>query len=459
MSKIFVIAVREYNAAIKSKAFIISLILMPVMMFAGIGVQMIVAEQVDDTVRKYAIVDRTPNESLIAFLTTAARSWNESERFDPKTRKPLRPSFALTRIPPSPANSEAIKNQRLDLCNKIRDGSFEGILEIGGDAINPRLEAGAITTIGPDPLAKNRSDERILRYQTNRPTSRDFPKWAEAVVNLAIQIKRFENAKISWREVQSLVSPVPLVSKGLTSIDPKTRTIDDAPDSAQIAPFLVPFFLVMLMFMVVLIGATPLLQGTVEEKSARIAEVLLGSVAPFPLMLGKLLGTAGVSLTMLAVYLGGGAWALVHFGWAEYLTVSICVWFVVYQIMAVFLYGSIFAAVGAACSDLKETQAMITPVMLVICLPMFALGPILMNPDGALATTLSLFPLSTPMLMIARQAVPPGVPYWQSIVGIVGTLAATIACVFLSGRVFRVGLLMQGKSVKPSDMIKWALRA
>ena len=82
----------------------------------------------------------------------------------------------------------------------------------------------------------------------------------------------------------------------------------------------------MLMFMMVLVGATPLMQGVVEEKMQRIAEVLLGSIRPFGLMLGKLIGTVGVSLTLAGVYLGAGYWAAQYYGFADYLPVEVLVW-------------------------------------------------------------------------------------------------------------------------------------
>ena len=93
-----------------------------------------------------------------------------------------------------------------------------------------------------------------------------------------------------------------------------------------------------LMFMVVLMCATPLMQGVVEEKMQRIAEVLLGSVQPFPLMMGKLLGMAGVSLTIAAVYLGGAYWAAHHYGFAEYVGIDLLLWFLLYQTLAALMF-------------------------------------------------------------------------------------------------------------------------
>src|SRR5437660_476441 len=98
------------------------------------------------------------------------------------------------------------------------------------------------------------------------------------------------------------------------------------------------------------------------------------------------------------------------------------------------------------------------PVMIMAVVPMLLLGAIIQDPNSILATLCSFFPPSTPMLMTARLSVPPGIPWWQPLLGIVGVLATTTACVYAAGRIFRVGILMQGKGAKYSDLVKWVVR-
>jgi ABC-2 type transport system permease protein len=214
----------------------------------------------------------------------------------------------------------------------------------------------------------------------------------------------------------------------------------------------------MLMFMVVLLTATPLMQGVVEEKMQRIAEVLLGSVRPFDLMLGKLLGMTAVSLTISAVYLGGAWWAVRRSDYAPDVSADLVAWFVAYQVLAALMYGSLFTAVGAACTDMKETQTLMWPVMVLVVVPLGLLGAVVQEPNGAVVTGLSFFPFATPMLMVARQAVPPGVPWWQPIVGIAEVLLTTLVCVWVASRIFRVGILLQGKGARLGDLARWVLR-
>jgi ABC-type Na+ efflux pump permease subunit len=133
-------------------------------------------------------------------------------------------------------------------------------------------------------------------------------------------------------------------------------------------------------------------------------------------------------------------------------------WFIIFQTLAVWMFGSIFIAIGAAVTDMKEAQSMMTPVMLLIMLPMFVWFNVVNEPNSSIALMMSLFPPATPMLMLVRQAVPPGVPLWQPLVGIATVLATTLVCVFAAGRVFRVGILMQGKGAKVAEMVRWAIR-
>jgi ABC-2 type transport system permease protein len=207
-----------------------------------------------------------------------------------------------------------------------------------------------------------------------------------------------------------------------------------------------------------MVGATPLLQAIIEEKMQRIAEVLLGSVPPFQLMLGKLLGVTAVSLTMIGIYIVGGFGVLYYFDKVDLIAPAQIAWFLGFSTLAILMFGSVFCAIGASCSEVKDAQILMTPVMILIMLPMFFLGVVLKSPSGTLAMVLSFAPPTTPAFMILRMNIPPGIPTWQPMVGILGVLAFTAVCVFAAGRIFRVGILLQGKPPKFLEMMGWVLR-
>jgi ABC-2 type transport system permease protein len=195
-----------------------------------------------------------------------------------------------------------------------------------------------------------------------------------------------------------------------------------------------------------------------EEKTHRIAEVMLSSVTPFQLMMGKLLGGVAVALTGSAVYVLGSIVTLRSINLAAFIPYHVLPWFFAYLILAIFLFGALFAAVGSACSDPKDAQSLQLPAMLPLILPMFLLGPLLKEPHSPIATALSLFPPFTPTLMLLRLSTPASVPAWQPWAGLVGVALLGILSVWAGGRVFRVGILMQGKPPKLTDLVRWAIR-
>jgi ABC-2 type transport system permease protein len=447
MRKAFVIAAREYRAAVRTKAFVVSLVLMPVMMCGSIVLQVVMKKLDDKKEKRYAVVDRTEGRRLADFLEKAAVERNKNLT-DPDTGEQTKKPFAIVSIEPSADSQQAMEQQRFDLSQQVQQGEFGGFLEIGADVYAIRK---GVSNSEPS------SDQTSIRYQSNKPNDQQFGRWADRVVNEGIQQHRFAKSGISRAEVQAVQQPVILRQKGLTKKDPATGAIVDASDESQLANILIPILLIALMFMMIVVAATPAMQGVVEEKTQRIAEVLLGSVHPFDLMLGKLIGLVGVSLTVAAIYLVGIYVVASRYGFTEFLSPKMLIWFIVFQVLALVMYGSVFIAIGAAANNMKDTQTMLIPVMIFAALPMMMLGTVIENPNGPVATAVSLFPPSTPMMMMGRMAMPPGVPLWQPLVGVVLVLATSLACVYAAGRIFRVGILMQGKGARVGDLVKWVV--
>ena len=218
---------------------------------------------------------------------------------------------------------------------------------------------------------------------------------------------------------------------------------------------LVPMVLMFLVFIPVMTITPQLLNNVIEEKMSRISEVLLGSVTPFELMLGKLAGAGGVSIVIGFVYTGAAYAAAIYFGLAGMVSVGLIVEFALFLALAFLLFGSLYLAIGSACNTIKDAQSLMMPVMLVTIFPMMMLGPILKTPDSAFAVATSFFPFCTPYIMLMRAALNPPAPLWQVLLSIVTTGATTLGVVWASGRIFRVGLLMQGKAPTFGEMLKW----
>ena len=452
MHKMLVVARREYAAAVKTKSFLISIIILPILMGGGALVQILLKDQIDTTEKRFAVVDRTPGEQLVQALQDAAERRNANEIRDPETGELTRPPFKIEAVAPTGDDAEAALRQRFELSERVRRGELFGFLEIGAAVLDsPPITAASD---GED----SASDRSQVRYQSNSPTYDDFRDWARPILQNAVQEARFRRARLDSETVRSALQPVPLVVKGLSEIDPETGAVAEGKDENPIVSILAPAALMILMFMLILVGGTPAMQGVVEEKMQRIAEMVLGSIRPFELMMGKLFGLMGVSLTLSALYLGAAYWAAEHYGVADLISPGLIAWFLVFLVVALIMYGSLFIAVGAACSDIRDTQTMLWPVMLLSMLPLFVWINVAKEPTSTFSTAVSFFPFATPMLMLIRLAVPPGIGWLQPALGLLGMLLTTVLCVYVAGRVFRVGILMQGKGASIRDLARWIVQ-
>jgi ABC-2 type transport system permease protein len=283
-------------------------------------------------------------------------------------------------------------------------------------------------------------------------------RWIEWPINGRLRWQRVEDAGMDQGAVGDLFDWTPAEGLGLVSLDPETGRVTEAKRSSEAEAFLLPFAMLMLMFMMVMMGAVPQLQSVMEEKSQRIAEVLLGSVTPSQLMAGKVLGGLAVSLTASAVYVTIGYIALKRTDMLSTLPLHIIPWFFGYMALAIVMLGAMMAALGSTCNEAKEAQSLTPLAMFPVLIPMFLMVPVITQPTSAFSTYLSLFPLFTPMLMMVRLSTPVGVPTWQPLVGMVGMVLFTMVSVWAAGRIFRVGILMQGQPPKLANIVRWALR-
>jgi ABC-2 type transport system permease protein len=201
-----------------------------------------------------------------------------------------------------------------------------------------------------------------------------------------------------------------------------------------------------------------MLQNVTQDKSQRIVETLLGAVTPFELMTGKVLGSVGVSMTSSVLYVLAGAFAVNALGVAGLLPLTIIPWFYVYLLADVVMLCAFAAAMGACCSTPQDAQNLAIVLLMPVLIPMFVLVTVLRQPNGMLATVMSLVPPFTPILMLLRQAMPDGVPAWQPWVGLVGVLVFATATVWAASRIFRVAILMQGKPPRLAEMVRWAMK-
>jgi ABC-2 type transport system permease protein len=176
-------------------------------------------------------------------------------------------------------------------------------------------------------------------------------------------------------------------------------------------------------------------------------------------MMGKVLAAVGASLTSSTVYIIGGLLALAGMAMFGLAPLNLIPWFFAYLIADVLMLSALGVALGSACATPQDAQHLAFLLIFPIFVPMFVLTPVMVQPNGPLAVVMSFIPPFTPVLMLLRQALPGGVAWWQPWLALVGVFAWAIATIWVAARIFRIGILSQGKTPKIAELAQWVLRA
>ena len=437
MRKTLRIAKREYLAAVRTKGFLIGLALMPIFMGGSFLVMMITEKRADTADKHVAVIDHS--RMVAEAVVEEADLRNREQILDKKTGKQVRPAYIIEVVKPDTVDAEA---QKLALSDRVRRRELHAFVEIGPSVLDP----------ASDPKGA------YVSYHGENAAMDDIRGWIYWPINNHLKRMRLTGLGVEEDQVDGVLSSLAVDPMGLISRDPRTGKISEAKRSSEAAAVGVPMIMGMLMFMMIMMGAVPLLSSVMEEKSQRIAEVLLGAVTPFQFMMGKVLGGLGVSLTAAAVYVAGGVYTAGHAGVSNVVPFHVLPWFFGYMVLAILMIGSVLAALGSTCNDAKEAQSLSMPAMLPVILPMFMIIPVIKEPVSGFATGFSLFPPFTPMLMTMRLSTPVAIPAWQPWAGLVGILAFAVLAAWVGGRIFRVSILMQGKPASLGNLLRWAIR-
>jgi ABC-2 type transport system permease protein len=445
VTRVLIVAETEFLSLVRTKAFIIGIFLMPVLMFGFITFMDYAEDHVDTEDRRFAVIDATG--VLFEPLARAAEAHNvASGTGDARTG----PHF----LPERAAAAGQRDDLRVELSRRIRSGDLFAYIEIPADAIDPAPRPA------PAPGGDRGNEDEplvVVKYHAENPAYDALSDWLQDAVNEEIAKVRFSRAGVDPALAATLTDPADVSSFGLVE-RAADGTVVDAREVDAVERFGLPMFVLVLMFLCVMTGAMHLLNAVIEEKMSKISEVLLGSVTPVQLLLGKLLGVVAVSLLLTFVYLAGGIYALLSFGRVDLVDPVLIGWFLVYLVCAALMFGAVFLAVGSACSDLKDSQSMVQPAMMLILLAYLASFVVMQAPDSALAVGLSFVPTMTPFVMMLRMVMPPGPPLWQVLASVALLIGFTALTVWAGARIFRVGLLMQGKPPNFPELLKWIAR-
>jgi ABC-2 type transport system permease protein len=435
------IAKRDYLTSIRSKAFLIGLIIFP-MLFGGgmIGIALMKAKP-DLRDRHVVMIDRTGR--LAQYMADAAARKNATDIIDTKTGVQTSPRYL---VEPVGANGDP-NEQRLALCDRIRHGDLFGFIEVAPEAIHP-----------PEGVDARKEQKDLASFYSSAGKIDQANSWLNGVLNDGIRAARLAELGVDPGRTPLLMKGVALDTMTLVVRDPKTGAIHAPVKQDEMAAFAVPFAAMMLLAMVVMFGAAPMMTGVTEDKSQRIVEMLLGIATPLDLMAGKVIAGVGRSLTSSLLYVSAATVVLLGMNVVGIAPLTLLPWFYAYLFAEVTLLCSVAAGLGAACNTPQEAGNLVMVVMAPIMIPMFMIVPVASKPNGAFVTAMSLCPPFTPLLMLLRQTMPSGVPAWQPWAGLAGTIAFAALGIWVASRIFRVAILMQGQPLRLKSLVQWAIK-
>lgn len=432
MRKIGLIIQREYLTRVKKKSFIVTTLLLPIAIFV-VMVGVVLAINMSDKTQKLLVWDETD------FYTNKLDTSNSSY------------VFSYTNNPQRQSDSALLSSSKADLLVHI----YPSV--VGRPDSVMLLKEGGVSLVVKEFVAGTMND--VLRQHQMRLAGINTSQ-LDSIRDLSVQLKSYD-------------------------VDKQQET--DAEITSGIA-----YFMGFLIYMVIFIYGSSVMRGVMEEKTNRIAEVIISSVKPFELMMGKIIGIALVGLTQLALWVllmlvlqlvaamfipemsallqaaqsANPAMAagdmpaigadklqvvngLVNQPWG---LILFCFFF--YFLGGYFLYASMFAAVGSLVNeDPQEAQQFTLPVTIPIIVGFIIMSSSASNPDSMASVIGSIVPFTSPIVMLSR--IPFGVPMWQLVLSMSLLIGMFLVMTWLSAKIYRTGILMYGKKITWKELMKW----
>ncbi|MDR2361959.1 MAG: ABC transporter permease [Prevotellaceae bacterium] len=434
MKKIFLIIEREFTTRVKKKSFIITTILVPVLMAALMVVPFLMQSFLKDTEKKTIAV-------LDCSGLAAGALMNTDE---------------LTFVFFPDASLDSLKQV-------FRSQSWYAIVDIGA-----------------------MDDERNvpIGLYSFKQTNLDVQKYVEASMEKAVERYKLEGYNIPGLDA--------IMDSIRTQLSLKTYLWDDDGKEKASFTFLymgVSYLFSFLIYIFIVMFGSMVIRGVIEEKASRIVEVIVSSVKPFQLMMGKILGVASVGLLQFIIWVvltfviyvvvlqtlldpSGAAPAAGMSAGGSPLPlsattdiramlesidfVSIIGAFILYFLFGYLLYASLYAAIGSAVENEADTQQLVLPVTIPLCIGLFIMLHTFQYPNSALSFWCSIIPFTSPMVMMAR--IPFGVPLWEVALSLSLLLVTFVGMAWIAGKIYRVGILMYGKKASFMQIWQWLVR-
>ena len=433
MNKVWIIFEREYLQRVKKRSFILSTLLTPMIFPFFIFITILLIDSDDQETRKIAVIDNTNliNDSIFI-------------------------------------GDNLLFKSNLDI-NSLQTSILDG--EIYGTLIIPKMDIY-------DPSS-------IDFYSKNVPSS-DFVRDVERVFEERIRNRKINELQLDKSSLEKLKTNISMDTYSVEeSVVSDSGELGVSKSSSGLA-FGLGYFNGFLIYMFVFIYGSFILQSVLDEKTSKVVEVIVSSVKPIQLMMGKVLGVGAVAFTQISIWIvlvfSISTLTSLYFGIDTTNTTQIInsqeeidqskemvagfyemfasidiyktvIVFLIYFTGGFFLYGAFFAAIGSAVDNLQDASQFTLPISLPIIASLMFMGVILENPESNASLFLSIFPFTSPILMMAR--LPFGVPDWQLFLSIMLLVLFVIFSLWFAGRIYRVGILTTGSKITYKLLWKW----
>jgi ABC-type Na+ efflux pump permease subunit len=442
MSKVLQIAVREFVATVFTKAFIIGLLIFPLVIatLSLFGSRLFGPDRNFGVAGELAVIDPTGAvvPELRASLTQGTETASLTETIR-RARAETAGGEMLSALGLAP---------KLTLVERPQDANVEAEkawLRVV-DKASPHLALAVIEDNAVEPRAGETSFGSYALYvppnQDNRVEIAVHQSVREAIIGARVKAHGLDRAAVYE------LTTVPRVRSVTVTDDAERGTVGGF-------AFVLPLAFMFLLFMGVMGSGQGMLTTTIEEKSSRVIEVMLSAVSPMQLMAGKLLGHMAISLLAMSLYIAMGLAVLASFSLFGLLKFSLVLYLLAFFLVAFFTIGSIMMAIGSAVNDMREAQSLMMPVTLLLVAPWFLWMPISRNPDSTLAVVLSFLPPVNSFAMLLRLSSTHPPPTWQVWLSLGLGVVGVIAAVWFASKIFRIGLLMFGKPPNFATLVRW----
>ncbi len=419
IKKVWIIAKREYLERVRTRSFLLSTFVTPVLMASFLIVPSLISSSaangmIRDSERPARVVIASDNRPL-AELTSGELMRQHGTRYEPSVVSP------------------ASAAERAQLDDQLNRSNIEGYVWLDGPAIASRHVV----------FTTRRMGDFILRGRLGDALS------------YAFAAQRMVNQGSSAVDVAAILQPVDLTA---------VRAGNTSATYNELRGAVVVFILMFVMLFSLLSYGVMVMRSVMEEKSSRITEVLMCAASAQELMAGKILGTGSVGLTQIGLWLSMAGFGAYH---SLYLRTamtaldvgpSLVVYFVIFYSLGYLLYSAIFAGVGAIFNSIDEAQQWNFVVVLPLIAASAMILPVATQSDSVTSVVASMFPFCSPILMFERVAVH-NPPLWQVALSLTLLIATIAGVTFVSARIYRTGILMYGKRPTIRELSRWLRHA